>query len=132
NNHLSWVQRVDLGWGTTQSRNSLAHGCQVDDTWNTSEVLHQNTSWGELNFSLRLSFWIPVCKSVDVRFGYVLASFRTKQDICQYLERVLKLHEDLYASNIVVSVFLALDIKSLLAVKGVQAFRHRDLHSLLF
>src|SRR5699024_10858722 len=108
NNHLSWVQRVDLVWGTTQSRNSLAHGCQVDDTWNTSEVLHQNTSWGELNFSLRLSFWIPVCKSVDVLFGYVLAIFRTKQVFCQYLERVWKLLEALYGSNIVVSVFLAL------------------------
>src|SRR5699024_6804562 len=85
NNHLSWVQWVDLIWGTAQSRYSLTHGCQVDNTWDTSEVLHKNTSWGELDFSIRLSLWIPVRQSLDVLFGYVLTVFGAKQVLRQDL-----------------------------------------------
>src|SRR5699024_11828236 len=54
-NHLSWVQWVDLIWGTAQSRYSLTHGCQVDNTWDTSEVMHKKKSMGDLDFSIRLS-----------------------------------------------------------------------------
>jgi len=67
-----------------------------------------------------------------VVFGYVLTVFGTKQVLSQNLERVWKLLEALNGGKIVVSVFLALYVKSLLGVKGVQAFSHRELQSLLY
>src|SRR5699024_5286425 len=98
----------------------------------TGEVLHQNTSWGELNFSLWLSFWVPVSKSLDVLFGYVLTVFGAQKVFCQDLQRVWKLLEAFNGGNVEISVLLAIDIKSLLGVKGVKAFSHTVLHSLLF
>ena len=82
NNHLGWVERVDLIRGTTQGRDRLTHGGKVNNARNAGEVLHEHACWGELDFGVWLRFRVPVCQGVDVVLGYVLAVLIAQQVLC--------------------------------------------------
>src|SRR5699024_3962155 len=57
NDHLGWVQWVDVVRVAAECSNCLTHGCEVNYTRDTGEVLHENTGWGELDFDA----WIRRC-----------------------------------------------------------------------
>src|SRR5690606_39142964 len=89
-NHFSRCQRVNAGWVTAEVLDGLAHGCQVNDTRHTGEVLHQHTCRGELDFGVRLSRCIPLTQCIDVLVSYVRAVFGAKQVLKKNLKAVRK------------------------------------------
>ena len=62
---------------------------------------------------------------------YILAVLIAQQVFCQHLEGVRQLLHARNRVDVKVVVRLTVDIKGLLGVEGVQAFSHRELHSLL-
>ena len=128
--HLSRVERVDLIRGAAQVGHGLAHGCQVDNTRNAGEVLHENAGRGELNLGVRLSFRVPVSKRLNVIGGDVLAVLVTQQVFCKNLQRVGKLAQPLNLVDVEVLVGLVAYFQGLLSAERIQAFSHRELHSL--
>src|SRR5699024_8410605 len=71
--HLSWLQRVDLVSVAAQGNHCVADGCEVNDARHAGEVLHDHTSRGELDLDGRISLGIPVRDGLDVLTGDVLA-----------------------------------------------------------
>ena len=41
-NQINWVQRINFFCIAAQSHQSIAHRGQIDNGWNTGEILHQN------------------------------------------------------------------------------------------
>src|SRR5699024_7471527 len=79
NNQFGWCQWVDQLGVSTQVHNGFTHRSQVNNTGNTSEVLHQDASRSELNFGVGLSGRIPVGQGLDLLLGDVLSVFCTEQ-----------------------------------------------------
>ena len=131
NDHFGRVERVNLIRGATQCGDGLTHGSEVNNARNTGKVLHEDACWGELDFGVRLCLRIPVCQGVDVVLGYVLAVLVTQQVFCQHLEGIRQLLQTGDGVDVKVVIRLTVDIKGLLGLEGVQAFSHRELHSLL-
>jgi hypothetical protein len=54
NDEVYWAEWVDLLGITTESLHSISHGCEVDNSWNTSEVLQDDSSGLEGDFKVLL------------------------------------------------------------------------------
>jgi hypothetical protein len=39
NDQINWAQGVNFLWVSSESHHSISHGSQVDNSWDTSEVL---------------------------------------------------------------------------------------------
>ena len=122
--HLGGVEGVDLIGVATEGLDGFAHSCQVDNTGNTGEVLHEDTGRGELDFDAGFSRCIPVGDSLDVLSGNVGAIFGAQQVLAKNLERV---REFLHARNSVegvVVVGLVANLKGAQGIEGVFASSH--------
>ena len=64
--HLGWLEGVDLPRVTAERPHRIAHRGEIDDGWDASEVLHQDSRWavGDLHRGLRLG--VPVEEGFDV------------------------------------------------------------------
>ena len=82
-----WCQWLDLAGVSSELCNSFAHGCKVNNHWNTSEVLHHHTCRSELDFFAWLGSWIPVAKGCDGFFGDVGAIFGAQEVLKKHLVR---------------------------------------------
>ena len=58
--HLGWSEWIDLLWISAKLLHCLTHRGKVDDAGNASEVLHDDSSRGELNLSVRLCSGVPI------------------------------------------------------------------------
>ena len=66
NDEVGLAERVDLVGITAELLHSSTHGSQVDDGWDASKVLEENTSWLEGNLEVLLGGDLPVQDSLDV------------------------------------------------------------------
>jgi hypothetical protein len=44
---IDWAEWVDLGWITTESLHSISHGGKIDNGWDSSEILQDDSCWLE-------------------------------------------------------------------------------------
>ena len=86
NNELSWSKWIDLRWVSPEVNDRLAHRCKIYNARNSCEILHDNTCWSELNFSIWLHCWIPLGKCLNVIGGDVGAIFSTEKIFEKYFE----------------------------------------------
>lgn len=60
NNKVNWTERIDLAWITTKAIHGITHRSQVDDCWDTREVLKDDSGWEEWDFNIFLRSASPV------------------------------------------------------------------------
>src|SRR5690606_37317496 len=78
NDQFSRSQRINLVSVSTQLCYRFAHGCKVDNTGNTGEVLHDDAGGGELNFGVWFGIRIPVPKGSNMLLGDIRPIFGAK------------------------------------------------------
>ena len=92
---FGWSKWIDSLRVAAKFGDSFTHSGQVNNTWNSSEVLHNDACWSELDFSVRLSSRYPIHKSVYVILGDVSAIFGAQhilQKDLQAVRKSLRLH----------------------------------------
>ena len=122
--HFCGVQGVNLVGVATKGLDGFTHGCQVDHTRNTGEVLHKDTCRGELNLDAGFSGCVPVGNSFDVLSSDVGTVFGAQQVLAKNLERVREfLHTGNSVEGVVV-VGLFANLKGAQGIEGVFASSH--------
>jgi len=58
-NKINWAEWVDLGWITTESLHSISHGSKIDNGWDSSEILQDDSCWLEWNIGAGLRVLFP-------------------------------------------------------------------------
>ena len=66
NNEIGLAERVDLVGVTTELLHSSTHGGEINDGWDTSEVLKEDASWLEGNLEVLLRGNLPVQDSLNI------------------------------------------------------------------
>ncbi len=84
--HLGGGQRVDPGGFATELDDGLAHRGEVDDAWDTGEVLHDHARRRELDLGVRLGARIPAGEGADVACGDVGAVLGPQEVLEEDLE----------------------------------------------
>ena len=65
-NEVDWAKRVNLLRVSSESDHSISHGSQVNDSWNTSEILEDDSGGFEGDFDLLFRFFFPVEDVFDI------------------------------------------------------------------
>jgi hypothetical protein len=52
NDKVDWDLRVDLHWVDSEVGDSVSHGSEINDGWNSGEILEEHSSWLERNFDV--------------------------------------------------------------------------------
>src|SRR5699024_9775267 len=125
--HLSWVQWVDLIRVATEGLDGFAHGCQVNNAGDAGEVLHQHAGRGELDLNAWISRCIPVGDGLDVLLGDVCAVLGAQEVLAENLQGVGQLLHARHCGEGVVVIGLLADLQGALSIEGVLAFSHSEL-----
>jgi hypothetical protein len=72
NNQVDLAKGIDLGWVQFHFVYSSSHGSEINDGWDTSEVLQNNSGRFEWNLNTILSVVDPVEDSLDIVFYFEL------------------------------------------------------------
>lgn len=68
NDQIDGHEGVDLGGVTSETLHSISHGSKIYDCGNTSEILQNDSSGSEGDFSIVLGVFNPVEDFLDVGF----------------------------------------------------------------
>src|SRR5690606_8794941 len=113
-------ERVDLVRVAAEIDDGLTHRCKVDDTRNTGEVLHDDTSGSELNLRIGFSAWIPSTERRDVLGGHVRTVFGAKQVLEQHLQAVREPLSAFHLIDVEDLKALAVDVKRGSRIKTIE------------
>lgn len=56
---IDWAEWVDLGWITSKSLHGISHGSKIDNSWDSSEILQDDSSWLERDIGAGLRVLLP-------------------------------------------------------------------------
>ena len=65
-NEVDWAEWVNFFWVSSESDHGVSHGSQVNDSWNTSKILQDDSCGLERDFDLFFGLLFPVEDVFDI------------------------------------------------------------------